>query len=484
METSINKRKRDMKRSLSISPLLQANVQSHGLPQETLPGLHGVVLLQLKLEQSEDRADSKQKFHLSQVTTNAGTRASAEGDEGGLLALGETLGVPALRNELVGIRTPDLRETVDSVAGNGNDVTGVEDVTGDVDGATMRGDLAGETHGGGTVDTHGFPDDPLEAVKMLSVNSFQDTGGGGSGWHILGNLLDHGVSSDLDILGDSSIQSLLQLRDNTRGTQTPVEDSTEGVGSSVRSSDELSQSLSGELLTTQLVTSVVLSFHQTSEQIDTGVVSHDLRLDTLIDTRDGNTSQILNSLKTLLEKTVGNPLGIRDQSGHGTKGSRDFTTTVQDLNSLDVGRRVIGVLAHLSNIPTLLEHTKRSSESQVTNDIKSQVVEPVQSVDRSETRLGVALEVTDAVPLLDEYLSIDVDILLELADGLGAEGMRDRLALAGVFFTVPGVEQTTTDRDEGIVEVTMVLLATVYHIISMEKKKNEWCTYALRNPFP
>lgn len=469
-----------MERSLSISPLLQANVQSQGLPQETLPGLHRVILLQLKLKQSEDRADSKQKFHLSQVTTNAGTRASAEGDEGGLLALGETLGVPALRNELVGIRTPDLRETVDSVAGNGNDVTGVEDVTGDVDGATMRGDLAGETHGGGTVDTHGFPDDPLEAVKMLSVNSFQNTGG--SGWHILGNLLDHGVSSDLDILGDSSIQSLLQLRDNTRGTQTPVEDSTEGVGSSVRSSDELSQSLSGELLTTQLVTSVVLSFHQTSEQIDTGVVSHDLRLDTLIDTRDGNTSQVLNSLKTLLEKTVGNPLGIRDQSGHGTKGSRDFATTVQDLNSLDVGRRVIGVLAHLSNIPTLLEHTKRSTESQVANDIESQVVEPVQSVDRSETRLGVALEVTDAVPLLDEDLSIDVDVLLELTDGLGAEGMRDRLALAGVFFTVPGVEQTTTDRDEGIVEVTMVLLATVDHIISI--KRNECYTYALRNPFP
>lgn len=166
-----------MKRSLSISPLLQANMQSQGLPQETLPGLHGVVLLQLKLKQSEDSADSEQKFHLSQVTTNAGTRASAEGDEGGLLALGETLGVPALRNELVGIRTPDFRETVDSVAGNGNDVAGVEDVTGDVDGAAVGGDLAGETHGGGTVDTHGFPDNPLEAVKMLSVNPFHSTRG-------------------------------------------------------------------------------------------------------------------------------------------------------------------------------------------------------------------------------------------------------------------------------------------------------------------
>lgn len=178
METdNINKRKRDMKRSLSISPLLQANVQGHRLPQETLPGLHGVVLLQLKLKQSEDSADSEQKFHLSQVTTNTGTRASAEGDEGGLLALSETLGVPALRNELVGIRTPDLRETVDSVAGNGDDVTGVEDMTGDVDGAAVGGDLAGETHGGGTVDTHGFPDDPLEAVKMLSVNPFHNTRG-------------------------------------------------------------------------------------------------------------------------------------------------------------------------------------------------------------------------------------------------------------------------------------------------------------------
>jgi hypothetical protein len=41
-----------------------------------------------------------------------------------------------------------------------------------------------------------------------------------------------------------------------------------------------------------------------------------------------------------------------------------------------------------------------------------------------------------------------------LANGLGTEGVGDSLALAGVLGTVTGVEQTTADRNEGIVEVT------------------------------
>lgn len=47
-----------------------------------------------------------------------------------------------------------------------------------------------------------------------------------------------------------------------------------------------------------------------------------------------------------------------------------------------------------------------------------------------------------------------MDILFELANGLGAEGVRDGLALTSVFDTVAGIEETTTDGDKGIIKVT------------------------------
>jgi hypothetical protein len=48
-----------------------------------------------------------------------------------------------------------------------------------------------------------------------------------------------------------------------------------------------------------------------------------------------------------------------------------------------------------------------------------------------------------------------VHVLFELADALGAEGVGDGLALAGVLCAVSSVEQTTLDGDEGIVVVTV-----------------------------
>jgi hypothetical protein len=57
--------------------------------------------------------------------------------------------------------------------------------------------------------------------------------------------------------------------------------------------------------------------------------------------------------------------------------------------------------------------------------------------------------------LLDEQLNVVVDVLLELADGLHTEGMRDSLALAGMFFTVASIEKTATNRDKGIIEIAV-----------------------------
>lgn len=139
------------------------DLQTKGLAQETLAGLHGAILLHLKLEQTEDSSGHDEEFHLGDVAADTGTGTVAEGDEGGLLASAETLWVPALGNEFFGIGTPDLLGAVDGVAGHGENITGLEDVSADLDGGGTGRDLAGKTHGRGAVDTHGFPNDPLEA---------------------------------------------------------------------------------------------------------------------------------------------------------------------------------------------------------------------------------------------------------------------------------------------------------------------------------
>lgn len=42
----------------------------------------------------------------------------------------------------------------------------------------------------------------------------------------------------------------------------------------------------------------------------------------------------------------------------------------------------------------------------------------------------------------------------ELKDALGGEGMRDRLSLSCMFRSVSGIEETSFDGDEHIVEIT------------------------------
>ena len=44
-----------------------------------------------------------------------------------------------------------------------------------------------------------------------------------------------------------------------------------------------------------------------------------------------------------------------------------------------------------------------------------------------------------------------MDVLFELADGLGGEGVRNGLALARMLGAIPCVEEATLDGDEGVV---------------------------------
>lgn len=61
--------------------------------------------------------------------------------------------------------------------------------------------------------------------------------------------------------------------------------------------------------------------------------------------------------------------------------------------------------------------------------------------------------------MLDEQFEVAVDVLFELADGFGGEGVRDGFALAGVFGAVAGIEQAALDGDEGVVVFTVLDLS-------------------------
>jgi hypothetical protein len=173
--------------ALVRSAAAHADIETKGLAQETLTGLHGTFLLDLKLEKTEDSSAHDEKFHLSDVASNTGTGAVAERNESGLLAWGETVRAPALGDELIGVRAPDILGMVDSVRRDGEYITRAEGVTTNLDGRGTSGNLTGKTHGGGAVDTHSFPDHPLEVI----------------------DILDHGVSGDLNVFGDSLIESLV-----------------------------------------------------------------------------------------------------------------------------------------------------------------------------------------------------------------------------------------------------------------------------------
>ena len=295
---------------------------------------------------------------------------------------------------------------------------------------------------------------------------------------LLGDFLDHSVRGNFNVLREGVVQGLAQLGDNVWGDHTPVEDGTGGVGGGVGASNQLSQGLGGQFGAFKLVTVFVLALHKAGEQIHTGVVGHNLGLQTLVDTGDGDTSKVLDSLQTFVEEAVRDVLGEGDEGRHAAKGGRYLATTVQNFDSGDILGRVLRVQTHLSNILSLLEHAEGSTESQVADDIEGQVVEPVEGIQANISGLGVSLEVGQTVPLLHKLLDIAMDILLELANGLGTESVGNGLAFAGVLSTVTGVEQATADRDEGIVEVPRISSVWVQF---------SWAailTYAFKKPLP
>ena len=97
------------------------------------------------------------------------------------------------------------------------------------------------------------------------------------------------------------------------------------------------------------------------------------------------------------------------------------------------------------------ENCPRKRTNQVTNDVKSQIVEPMQTVHINPLPLSFVGSIAPAVPLFDQLGERVLYIRLELGDAFHAKGMRHCLAFASVLGAIAGVEEASLDGDEGVV---------------------------------
>src|SRR6478735_675196 len=120
----------------------QSNIQAHGLPQESLPGLHNI-LSQANIISLNPSSSNKSHLHLSQIPSDTRSRSIAEGDESSLLLIGQVL--PTLRLELISVRTPDFSRVVNRISGNAENGTGAKVSSVESNALVVGGDLTGKT---------------------------------------------------------------------------------------------------------------------------------------------------------------------------------------------------------------------------------------------------------------------------------------------------------------------------------------------------
>lgn len=89
------------------------------------------------------------------------------------------------------------------------------------------------------------------------------------------------------------------------------------VAGGVASGDELRQSFSGKLFTTELLSLLVTTFHEAGQKVDSvgGVVQ------SLVDSSNGNPGQVLDGLDAVGEKRVWKVFGIGLELREAAKGT-------------------------------------------------------------------------------------------------------------------------------------------------------------------
>lgn len=208
-------KKQENKKTLSGRPQANADVVPERLAEEAFSGLHLAVVFVEEFKVAEDGGDDALEFHLGDVAADAGARARGEGDEGVLLPGRQALLVPAVGDEVVGVRAPDLLGVVDRVARHADGRAGGDAVAQDLEGLGVR------------VVWGGARDETREAERAGAVDAHR--------------LVDHGlhVREILDLLvaryagADGRVQLLLQFLQNTRRPDNVVQKGTSGVRGSI-----------------------------------------------------------------------------------------------------------------------------------------------------------------------------------------------------------------------------------------------------------
>lgn len=311
------------------------------------------------------------------------------------------------------------------------------------------GHQARQAEGAGAVDAQGLIDDVLQ----------------------VGEVLDGLVAGHAG--GDAGVELLLQLGQHAGGAEDPVQQGAGGVGGGVGAGDQLREGLGGQLAAAEGLAVGVLALHEAGEEVDAvgvGVV------EALAHARDGDAGEVLDRLDALAEEGVGQVFGVGLQLRQTAERAGDFAAPVEHLDRRRERGGGVGRLADLGDVAAVLEHAEGGAEGQVTDDVEGEVVEPVEGVDGGIAGLGVLLRLGELGPFAHEHVEVAVDVLLELADGFGAEGVRDDLALARVFGAVACVEEAALDADEGVVIFTVECKTVVGERMGD--------AYAFRKPFP
>lgn len=280
------------------------------------------------------------------------------------------------------------------------------------------------------MDSHRLADDPLHVWEVLDLVVGGDTGG-------------HGV-----------VEFFLEFLQHARRADHVVEERAGGVGGGVGTGDELRQGFGRQLFAAEFLALGILAFHQACEEIHTVGVGV---FESLGHTGNRDTGKVLNRFHALAEELVWEVLCVGLQLWKATQCARDLTTTVEDFNGRGGLWLCIGCLANLGEVTLMLQHTKGGSERQVANDVESEVVEPVQGIDAGVAGFGVLAVLGHVGPFAGEKFQVAVDVLLELADGFGAEGVRNHFAFASMLGSVTRVEETSSDRDKGIIVLAVFL---------------------------
>lgn len=309
------------------------------------------------------------------------------------MARGQAGRFPAFGHEVVGVGAPDFFAVVDGVRGDGEGGAGGKGVAEDLDRLGVwvvwarGGDETGEAEGRRAVNAHGFVDDGLYVWEVFDRVVRRDRAGGDVG----------------------CVELFLKFGDHVRCSDYPVQESAGCVAGGVAARNQLGERFGGKFLAAKRFALCVFALHQSGKEID----SIRRVFETVFDTGYGNAGKILDSLDALAEERIGQVFGIRFELWKAAQGATDFTPSVQHLNGWgSLGWR-IRRLSNLSKVPFVLEHSKRRTKCQITDDVKGEIVEPVQGIDGS---IAARSLVREFCPFSEEQLEVGVDVLFELAD--------------------------------------------------------------------